>query len=258
MKTYLCIFSLLCLVSAFGQKTTPTPHDLLDQFKRIHYWQDYDSQGELFKYDSLAEANEKFGHMLVKYTSSDPSSIRSTLRELQDEGLGIATSEDGLFRIYSWDTWEGGTMHYFKNVFQYKTAGKVFSILSDTDEEGDPGYWYSEIYSIKAGGLVNYLAVQHAKYSTQDAYEGVKVFSINKNRLNDSTRLIKTRSGLRNSLGFGYNFLLWATKEPDSERLLEYNSLQKRITIPVVLESGEVTSRRIVYQFTGRYFERRK
>ncbi|HEV7622375.1 MAG TPA: hypothetical protein VGO09_11600 [Flavisolibacter sp.] len=148
-------------------------------------------------------------------------------------------------------------MHYFENVYQYKTAGKVFSKLIPNSSEGDPGYWYSDIHSLEKEGRSYYLAIRHAIYSTKDAYQGRKIFSIVNNSLDDTAKLIKTKTGIRNILGFGFDFFSVADRKERPVKLIDYNSTEKTITIPVVLANGKVTNKLIVYQFTGKYFERK-
>ena len=73
----------------------------------------------------------------MKYTKN-ASTLDYKFSGLQ-ESMYIATSEDGNFRIYSWDTEDGGSMHRFSRVYQYRTAGgKVYS-KADALPEGDPG-----------------------------------------------------------------------------------------------------------------------
>ena len=57
--------------------------------------------------DSLAKAIEDFQKMLVGH-ARNPSTLATDFVELKKLGVRIATSEDGLFRIYSWNTELGG------------------------------------------------------------------------------------------------------------------------------------------------------
>ena len=67
-------------------------------------------------------------------------------------------------------------------------------------------WWGSEINKLKVDGNTYYLAINHAVLSTRESYQTVKVFSIEKNQLNDKVKLIKTKSGLQNELGFDFDF----------------------------------------------------
>src|SRR6185436_3629589 len=51
-------------------------------------------------------------------------------------------------RIYSWDTWTGGSMRFYNNIFQYNYMGKVITEF-DQLEEGDAGGFFSELFTLK-------------------------------------------------------------------------------------------------------------
>jgi hypothetical protein len=260
MKTVLTCLCTLFVLTAFGQHSNSIEQTLLRQFQRITYWADYKGDTDnVDKYDTLEKANEDFRKLLLKYTSQNPSTLTLAFKELDNEGLSIATSTDGLFRIYSWDTYTGGTMHIFDNIYQYKANGKVFSkTIKESEDEGDPGYWYSTIYSLSNAGKTFYLGLRHGIYSTKDTYQGIKAFSISSNSLNAETKLIKTKTGVRNALGFEFNFFSVVNQLERPVRLIKFDAVAKTLSFPVVLENGEVTEKNIVYRFTGQYFERKK
>jgi hypothetical protein len=260
MKTILTTICTLFVLSALGQDQKSIEQALLKKFKKITYWADYKGDTDnLYKYDSLEKANEDFRKLLLKYTSQHPSTLTFAFKGLDEEGLSIATSVDGLFRIYSWDTYTGGTMHFFDNVYQYKANGKVFAkAIKESEDEGDPGYLYSSIYSLSSTGKTYYLGLRHAIYSSKDTYQGVKAFIISNNSLNTETKLIKTKTGLRNALGFEFDFFSVVDQLERPVRLIRYDAATKTLRVPVVLEDGKVTDKSMVYQFTGQYFERKK
>ena len=75
------------------------------------------------------------------------------------------------------------------------------------------------------------------------------------NTLNDGVKLIKTKSGLNNTLGFNFDFFSVVDFKERPVILIKYNPALKSFSIPVVLENGEVTDKKIIYKFTGQYFE---
>ena len=63
--------------------------------------------------------------------------------------IDIVTTDDGLLRIYSWDTWLGGTMHQFENLFQFKCGDKICThLITDTSEISEVPF-YSDIFTLK-------------------------------------------------------------------------------------------------------------
>ncbi|MDM1554424.1 hypothetical protein HX126_07645 [Chryseobacterium indologenes] len=240
----------------FGQNISIIEKQLNDAFQKIDYWS---SEGRNHKnfYDSLDVANAKFEKLLVQYTSSHPQTINYDFRSLKKNGLFIAASEDGKFRIYSWDTWIGGTMHFFKNMYQYKVDKKIYSQAVESQGEGDPGYYYTQINDIISEGKKYYLAQSKAILSSGLSYHNIKVFSIDNNQLNDKALLIKTQSGIKNQLGYEVDLTAAANRNYEGRDYeIEYDSKNKIISIPLIQADSKVTSKKIRYQFKGKYFEK--
>lgn len=245
--TIICL-GLNCL---YGQSPFKIEQELLTQFRKIQYFHTAE------QHDSLQQANQSFHKSLLAYASTVHATITFDFNELVKEGLIIKTSEDGLFRIYSWDTWMGGTAHDFDGIYQYKTGNKIFA-RAFHKEEGDMGRWYSRIYSLRSDDKMYYIGLYHEIFSSKDSYQGIKVFSIEEDNLNDTVHLIKTKTGIRNELGFDYDFLSVAGRPERPVKLIYYDDDQQQLHLSVVLEDGKVTRRFISYQFTGKYFEKIK
>jgi hypothetical protein len=242
----------------YAQSPQKIEEELLKPFKQIDYWAFHkDDDQSINRYDSIVAANTAFRTSLLAYTSTVRGTFTYDFKELEKEGLIIKTSEDGLFRIYSWDSWTGGTAHQFEAIFQYKVANKVVSKLA-VYEDGDMGRWYSNIYDLKVDNKTYYIGLYHEIYSSKDSYQGVKLFCIENNKLNESVRLFKTTTGIRNELGFEYNFLSVAHRPERPVKLIYYDKDDGQLHLAIVLEDGTVTKRFITYQFTGKYFERLK
>ncbi|OYU96587.1 MAG: hypothetical protein CFE21_09395 [Bacteroidetes bacterium B1(2017)] len=261
MKHLLFAIILLGNSVLYAQDLKFMEQDLLKEITAIRYWQEYTgNDSKINQDDSLAQANTRLKTKLITYTAKNSQTIQYAFKALQDQGMTIATSADKLFRIYSWDTWQGGTMHWFDNVYQFMDNKQSKSLsLTDKREEGDPGVWFSEIFTLQMdSNKTAYLGYCHAIYSTKDSYQGIKLFSIENGQLNDTLHLIKTKTGIRNELGFYFDFFSVVDRSERPVKLIYYYQNSKVLKIPLVLESGEVTSKFIEYIFTGHYFERRR
>ncbi len=115
MKAKIISVTLFALTTHLlsAQNISVIEKQLNSAFQRIDYWS---SEGRDHKdaYDSLASANTKFENLLVRYTSSHPATLHHDFKSLEKTGFITATSEDGKFRVYSWDTQTGGTMHFLR------------------------------------------------------------------------------------------------------------------------------------------------
>lgn len=241
----------------FGQNISSIEKQLNNAFQKIGYWSS-EGRDDQHSYDSLAAANNKFEKLLVQYTSSHSQTISHPFQSLEKIGLITATSEDGKFRIYSWDTWTGGSMHFFKNVFQYETPDKkVYSKAVESQGEGDPGCYYYQINDIVSENKKYYLTQNKAILSSGMSYHAIKVFSIDNGKLNDKAQLIKTQSGIKNQLGYEVDLTASANRQYEGRDYeIEYDSKNKIISIPLIQADSKVTAKKIRYQFKGKYFEK--
>lgn len=250
MKT-LKLFVLICCcfsgVNLFAQTPATIEADLLKSFKKI----DAASQDN-------AAANDEFGKKLFDYAKRYPATIAYPFNLLKKEHLDISTSDDGLFRIYSWDTEGGGTMHFFENVFQYKSGAKTVAVLDTPKGDGDNRPNYTKLYIFKANNSTYYLTVYLTIGSTKDAGQGIQVFTIENGKLNPDAKIIKTGSGLHSRLYYDYNFMSVVNIAYGSRPSVYFDPATKTIHIPLVEAGGKVTRQYITYKFTGKYFERVK
>ena len=248
---------LIFSISVIGQTNAAIEKELVEHAKKIHKWSNYggDSNPEL-----LDKENAIFRKKLLKFASTRPSMIRYKFSELEEEYIYISTSPDKRFRIYSWDTGTGGTMHFFDNVYQFiGKDGKIHAKSNDYEEGESIGAYYTDIYSLKTRRGSVYLANSRSQLSTSYRGENISLFEINKNSLVDDVKLIKTRSGLTNSLGFAFDIFSLSDMSKQPAKLFQFNRKSKTIKFPVVIENkkfpqGQVTNRWIKYRFNGRYF----
>jgi len=257
MKAFIPFFICWCFASVnlFAQTPKSIKDDLSKLSNKIDYWSDKarDETTEDTSFsDSLEDANDKYGKKLQFYTSTYPFTLNQNFNSLG----GVSSSSDNLFRIYTWDTYTGGTMHLFDNVFQYKSQMNVKSFLQKQDTTGNANdyiYCYSKIYTLKAKDITYYLASYIGVFSNKDIGQGIQVFSIKNGKLNANTKVIKTGSGFHSRLYYEYE-ITDNTNNTD----IQYDSSKKTISLPIIVGEGIVTNKRITYKFTGKYFEKVK
>lgn len=237
--------------SLYGQTPKSVEADLLKSYKRLNYF------GQKYEYDSVAVANSTFSNKINMYTKNNPFTISQPFNLLRKEGIDIVTSDDGLFRIYSWDDQGGGTMRWFNNIFQYKAGYKVMS-MPDNNERNDPGCSYSKLYTFNANGKTYYLGIYHVIGSSKDVGTGMRVFAIENGRLNTNVKLIKTQTALRSELYYGYDFFSVVNIPFERRPTITFNAASQTIKMPLVDDKEKVTNKFIAYKFTGKYFEKVK
>jgi hypothetical protein len=211
-----------------------------------------------YKSDSLDKYSEQLRNQTIEALSKNPGTLKYPFQMLIDSNaFEIVTSEDSLFRIYSWDTWTGGTMHFFNNIFQYSNNGKVTTELLELTED-DPSGFYSDIFTLRSADKTFYLVINNGMYSTKDVVASIQVFTIEKGKLNQNVKLIKTSSAMTSMISVEFDFFSVVDRPERPVRVIKYDKNKKIIYIPVVYEDGKVTDKFIQYKFNGKYFEKYK
>lgn len=201
--------------------------------------------------DALKAKLVKYGRLasVLKHPFSDLKKV-----------MYIATSRDGKFRIFSWDTRTGGTMHFFENVFQYQGAGGKIVAKAAVLDDGDPGGFYHDIFQVAGKRGPVYIGRLTSVLSTRDSYEEVCLFRVSGTRLDDELRLFKTKAGMQNRIGYEYDFFSVVDRKERPIKLARFDEKTGTIMIPVVIADkasdgpGRVTDRFIKYRFNGTNF----
>lgn len=208
-------------------------------------------------YDKTEQNAAKFAKELSTCLKANPSTLTYPFKKLTAKGYCfINTSADGKFRIYSWDTWTGGTMHFFNEIYQWTHNGKVFTkVLKYVAEEGDAGSYCSKMYTVSINQKNYYLAISNGIYSNRDVAQSISAFTIDNGKLNDSVELFKTRTEKLNSIRVEYNFFSVVDRPERPVELISYDEKRKLVYVAVVDDQGTVSKRNLLYQLKENYFE---
>ena len=248
------LISLITTSVVIAQTPQKIEEDLLQKLENLQKYSSYSGNYD----DNLTpKAQKDFKDALIKY-AKNPATLKYSFSKLNRQ-MFIQTSSDGKFRVYSWDTQDGGTMHGFDAVYQYRGRnGKVF-VKSRPDGENEGASFVGKIYQLnsKAGSV--YLTINSAIASTQDAAQSIAAVKIVGNKLDDKFKIFKTKEGLTNSIGFAYNFFSVMERKERPLLLIVFDAKNNILKIPVVIENekypnGEVTNRFINYKFNGTNF----
>lgn len=206
--------------------------------------------------DSLSYYSEAFTTQMLAVIKENPASIAYDFTRLQDSShCYITTSADGNLRLYSWDDELGGTMRFFKNIYQSRLGTTVITTMPQM-EEGDNGGFYSKLYPLDTVQH-HYLAIINSIGSTRDVYQGARIFTITPQGLSDTTRLFMTPEGMANELGIGFDFFSVVDRPERPLNLVRFDPIKKTLTVPIVNDKGEVTANNVVYHYNGRVFKKK-
>lgn len=205
--------------------------------------------------DSTIYYSEQFATSIRSLVKNNPATLSYNFKALGDKiYFNVKTSADGNFRIYSWDTQTGGTMHFFNQIYQYRADGKVFTEILNY-EEGVAGSFCSKIHSVVINGKTYYLPISNAILSTTDMFQSISAFAIRNNKLDDTVKIFKTKKESLNSIHVEFDFFSVVDRPERPVELIVYDDKLKIIYIPVVNDEGKVSSRNLLYQLKKDCFE---
>ena len=244
-RAILAISFLFVLLSpASGQTVTTIEDRLLARLAEIEKWSNYGSNPDDEK---LEKANTAFRNDLLQYARR-PATLSYAFPRLKKE-LNIATSKDGKFRIYSWDEGTGGSMHDFSSIVQYKGSDGAVRAANLPS-----GGFFHDMFQVDGGAGAIYLGVATFIASGSLREETVRAFKITGTKVDSNVRVIRTNTGLQNSISFEYDL-----STTEGKQLFILDPVRRSFSFPVVVEDeetpqGRVTNKRITYKFNGRTF----
>jgi len=256
-KYKIVVLMFVLSLSAFGQTPEKIEQELVQHLKNIEKWTIINDRTGEDLTEQLSKEKEVFRVKLLEFTKRHLT-LKFEFKKLAKH-MNISTSPDQKFRIYSWDTKSGGSMRFFDNVYQYEGGnGKIYS-RSNTEEEGNGTAFYTKIFELNTRQGKVYLGRSHSVFSNSYNGQSINLFRINRSTLTEDAKLIKTRSGMTNSISFAYDFFSVVDRKERPIVLFHYDRKSRTIRFPVVIENkkfrqGEVTKRWIKYRFNGKYF----
>ena len=244
---------LICLSfitsHSFAQEMWNVQNDLDSYYQRVQYWNSH------YQLDSAAKADAQLRARLLYLTSNNPETMKLSFKYLKYyDGLKIYSSSDKSFRIYQWDDEIGPTGHNYITVYQYIIDNKVqsASLLPGCQSQIASNMKYKNLYTLKTKTRIYYLATYAKKFSQEEAYEGVEVFSRNDHSINDSIQIIK--STMADTAYCDYGYMLSEPKGVTTHSIY-FDKKKKTIFFPVVNKEYVVSSSYTAYKFNGTFFK---
>lgn len=212
----------------------------------LHYSENYS--------DSLEIVSVAFEKALTDFIQKNQSTIDYDFKMLVDSHVCyINTAKDGNLRIYSWDDGTGGSMRYFKNIYQWRNNGTVMTKVPQY-EEGDAGSFCTQIFSVLKGQEPVYLVLNRSIYSNRMVAQSIQAFHIEPNQLNDSFPLFKSKTKMLSNIQVGYDFFSIEDENKQPSEMISYNYSSKTLFVTVTDKDGIVSSNRLKYQWMDTCF----
>lgn len=256
MRISALFLALILGFGASGQTPQTVELEILGHLQTISKTGNY---GGSYDETKLYAANRQLRAALLKHGKL-PATIKYTFPKLKND-MYVATSKDGKLRIYSWDMQTGGTMHDYAAVFQFVgRTGKVYAI-SEADEDESAGSFYTEIFQVASKTGPIYLATSTFIGSSSNHGQSIDAMRIDGEQLDRTANVIRTGSGMKSSVSFGYDFFTVVDRKERPIKLFFFDEAKREFRFPIVIEDektpqGRVTKKFITYRFNGQYFAR--
>lgn len=245
----LALAAMLGLASA-ANATTPIDPDtataaILTQIDKIKY-----PPAGQDNYEALTGLSKRLRAYLLA-PQNQVALMQSKLQKAQSAGLYVAESSDRKLRVYSWDKWTGGTMHFFDTTAQYKTAsGKVMPYDLGPSDDTDNGAYYDKIMPIKTkSGRTVYLVFGTSIGSTICYTLSVASYEITRDGKLIKAPFFKTKKQFLNEISCGVE-----RQDTSLDCDIELTNANNTLRIPVVDESMHFKNSYLIYKFDGENF----
>jgi len=260
MKNALFLFAIVLAVStcAAGQSLAKIETELLGHLNALEKASNY---GGTSDYDVMAKENQALRSALLKYgTRADV--LAYSFPKLARK-WAITTSSDRKLRAYSWDSEEGGTMHDFVTVYQFRTKSGKTRTWADpytqSMEGRGGGAYVQDIFETDTNQGTIYLEVAAFIGSTSFGGQIISALKIDGEKLDRDPKVIRTRSGMTSSISFEYDFFSVVDHPERPVKLVYFDASKKAFRFPIVIQDkrtpqGRVTNRFITYRYDGKHF----
>jgi len=250
MKPRLTLILIFCffVLKSFGQRPDSIERDISQSLSH--------ARGTFYANDwSIAQqapgAYASFVTKLLHYTSTYPLTINYAFPLLRRPQMTILTSDDSLFRVYSWP------MPIPGNVFQWKCENTTSSVFDTLRHVGE--YCIQE-FTVHTPDKTYYLCIFDRFVTSHLTKQGITAFVIQNGKLVDDVHLFKTSdSGLTDVIDFDIsNSSAFRTGKWENESAFTFDAEKLIIESPQSIDSQDNLVGHIVYKFNGRYFEQVK
>lgn len=190
MKDVKYIFCFVFCFIAMKDAKAQSGNDLFALEKQLCFIQDtlYTLRQNYFYTDDnyCDSLQNRFSILLEELCTADKG-MKYDFRELRkkERQFTIAVSTDGYMRVFSRNTYWGGTMPLFASYMQYKD--KEQSYFFDMNDDNDMGICYDTIYSIQALDKSYYLLSGTSQIATAYPLAVMKAVSCTNGELKQDT-----------------------------------------------------------------------
>ncbi len=215
---------------------------ILKNFSDLHSMTE-ETIDSIEKYSDIATKN------IIDLISNNPETLHYDFQKLAKK-IKIITSKDDKLRFYSWDTENGGTMHFYRNIGQFQTETEIRSFVPPLIDLDDTQSYCSAIYIAIINNKKYYLVITNGVYSSSDLRQSVLAFNINEDEGLVPALIFKTNNQLSHTIDVDYDFFSVKNHPERPFQLITFDEKKNILYIPLVDEL-KVTSKKLKYKLKG-------
>ena len=179
----------------------------------------------------------------------DARFLSTPLPNSENVGLKKVASKDGNVCFYSWDTWTGGTMHFYVDLVQWKgSSGVHWQKIHPlgNDGAGECGYFYHDVHSVRtADGKTIYMPTYRAIYSGPEHEDSVTAYEISGDKF-IKVQAFQTPKKALDTIDVPASENAW-----DDNDLIYFEDNEQTLLIPITTKDRQVTGKFLSYRFNG-------
>lgn len=243
------ISTILIVPNADAQNKTMEAEE-----KRLYdLYQDlYDNKLKPGSGSKVEQLHEKFKKEFIEFLKNNPASAKYEFKTLS-KWLDIKTSENGQFRVYTWDDMMGGTMRYYETLVQWN-SGKKSSVMSFSNSSKKPRGYVSDVFTVKIKGVNHYFFISNAIYSAKDRMQTIQAYKIVNGELQAVENIFKAKDKHYTTIEVEYELYPESKLKAERSTLMRYDARKQIIHIPLVDKDYNLTYRDILYKLKGDKF----
>lgn len=259
------LFLLAGVIPAVHAQTMPEVEQQIKLYlDGISYWRfEYSEEDTSFGHkvkpeDSLNTINEQLFNYIKDVVVHVPGVLKHPPGLPENSDLEIVTSHDKKFSIYSWDTHNGGTWHFYNSIalFDAGNGRVVADTINYVDNNQQPpasGGAYQEVLTVSAKEKTYYLAICMKTFSNSDKAKEITAFETQPDRI-EMVGFFEKDGQINNSILFEYDYM----SNYDFEKMKEINTIHlskngKKLYIPEVVDQ-QMTGEWEIYDLDGSKF----
>lgn len=248
------VLLLLISTKCFAQSIEESERKICHYLDCINYWDNNKLNNDN---DSLSIYNDELFSFLTNFLCSNPASIESKFELATNKNFNVLTSADNKFRVYCWNTQQGGTMQFFRTIYQFKNLNKVVVLPIEINEEDDNGSFCYDLNQIYINDTAYYIISSVNIGSSAVYYYQISIKTISDSILIDRP-IIHDCTKIKSYIDYEIDLSNEANRNNDNARdnmHLDYDKKKNLIILPFLDENYKVTEKKIIYKFNGIYFE---